>query len=94
MKHGFSPGARPLIVDVGRDLCDAQAGHPILVGPPLVALSGVRRHPAKGLCGLRVWHLSRKHRHEGMISHDVREGDEGSGVVRDVGRVKSRAQVG
>jgi len=69
MKHGFSPGARPLIVDVGRDLCDAQAGHPILVGPPLVALSGVRRHPAKGLSGLGVWHFGREDRHKGMVGH-------------------------
>jgi len=83
MKHGFSPGARPLIVDVGRDLGDAQTGHPILVGPPLVTLRGVRRHPAKGLCGLGVRHFGRKDRHKGMVGHVAVGSEDGVEQVID-----------
>jgi len=75
MSHGSSPGARPLVVDVCCYLSHPQARQAVLVGPPLVALGGVRGDPAEGLRGLGVGHFGRKHRHEGVASHI--DGDEG-----------------
>jgi len=91
MRHGSSPGARPLVIDVSCYLRHPQARQAVFIRPPLVALGGIGGYPAKGLRGLGVRHFGRKHRDKVVVSHtDGEEGNDGSSVDE----VKSREQVG
>jgi len=94
----YSPSTRPLVERVRCHLRHPDTTQAIFILPPGVTFLLFGADPVPRLRVLGVWNMGRKNR-DNWLGRNVRHVEwckliDGGDVDRDVGRVKSRAQVG